>query len=451
MLVNDFLDYVSKNKLFSLKDKILLAFSGGVDSVVLSHLLWQTQHCFALAHVNFGLRGEASAADARWAAAWAQQMGVPFFLYEVQPKTRISGNIQLWARQLRYAWLEALRQQKGYDYIATAHHADDVLETVLLQLIRGGGIGALHGIYARRAYLRRPLLFATRQQIEAYAHQQALSWREDSSNQADYYRRNRIRHHVVPLLRQMNPNIAINTLELTERIQDIEQVWLQYVEQHRNSAVTRLSDEGWCIDTQQLPSHRRALWHAILAPWGVSYRLSCQIAESVGKGQSGSRFSTRSYELLLDRHRLLIRPHQAAIQAERIQLPITEADEDGQCSIGDNKLLWCWQPAGKVNYSLADAQTAYLACENLCFPLYVRRWQPGDWFCPLGMGGKRKKLSDFFVNAKLSVFDKQQQWLLTDNQDRIVWVVGYRIDERFAIRPSTQKVLCLTWLLNANL
>lgn len=438
MLVDDFLHFIDKNKLFTPKDKILLAVSGGVDSVVMSHLFGEAGFTFAIAHVNYRLRGKESEEDAAWVARWAEQLGVPFFLHEATPPA--SGNVQLWAREVRYAWFEELLRREGYDYVATAHHAGDVLETVLFRLCRGGGIAAVHGILPKQSFLVRPLLFATREQILDYARRHALSWREDRSNATDKYRRNYIRHHVVPHLRKINPKVEEAVWATTCRIREVEEVWEEYVEQWRQKALCEKGAGVISFVFDKLP-HKITLWQALLAPYGVSFDLAEQLMEACIRGQSGAVFYASTYCLLLDREEILIRDrHQADAPAEEFIISTTQ----GSCLLPSGELRW-EQLSAPPSEIPADPLQAYLDADKLQFPLKMRIWRPGDRFFPFGMKGRSKKISDFLVNIKLSRFEKEQQYVLTDARGHIVWVVGRRIDERFALKPSTQNVLFLSW------
>ncbi|NIK72801.1 tRNA(Ile)-lysidine synthase [Thermonema lapsum] len=439
MLIDDFLGFIDKNKLFTPKDKILLAVSGGIDSVVMSHLFARAGFMFAIAHINYALRGRESQEDAAWVAQWAESLKVPFFLHEASPPA--AGNIQSWARKLRYDWFKQLLQTKGYDYVATAHHANDVLETVLFRLCRGGGIAAVHGILPKQAFLVRPLLFATRAQIMDYARHHALSWREDSSNATDKYRRNYLRHHVVPHLREINPKIEATVWATTCRIREVEEVWEEYVTRWRQNVFYEDEAATLHFAFEHLP-RKVALWQALLAPYGVSFDLAEQLIEACGRSQAGAVFYTATHCLLLDRGELLIRAQaeNAALCHEELLL----SSPKGNASLCFGSLYWELLP-GRPSLLSADPCQAYLDADKLNFPLKVRLWQAGDRFCPFGMKGKSKKVSDFLINIKLSRFEKERQYVLADAQGRIAWVLGRRIDERFALNASTQNVLFLSW------
>ncbi|GIV38652.1 MAG: tRNA(Ile)-lysidine synthase [Thermonema sp.] len=437
MLLDNFLRFIDKNKLFTPKDKMLLAVSGGVDSVVMSHLFAEAGFTFAIAHVNYRLRGEESDQDAAWVARWAEQLAVPFFLYEANEVAE--GNIQLWARELRYAWFEKLLKEEGYDYIATAHHAGDVLETVLFRLSRGGGIAAVHGILPKQAPLVRPLLFAGRAQIIDYAKRRGLTWREDSSNATDKYRRNYIRHHVVPHLRKLNPKVEEAVWATTCRIQEIEEVWETYVARWRRQAIYEKDDGTIRFCYEEVP-RKVALWQALLASYGVSFDLVEQLLSVCNEGQSGAVFYTATHELLLNRKEVLIRPRKAQVHADGLLIEALR----GSITAAFGVLRWEPLPALPATIP-HDPHTAHVDMDALSFPLKLRLWQPGDRFCPLGMKGKKQKVSDFLINKKLSLFEKERQYVIEDAQGRIVWLVGQRLDERFALKPSTQNVLFLSW------
>ncbi len=437
MLDTRFKAFINDQALFGPDDVVLLAVSGGLDSTVLAHLFAQSDYPFAIAHANFGLRGAESDEDERWVAALAEHCQVPFHTHRFATKEHAHEHglsTQIAARQLRYAWLEAARSEHNYARIATAHHQDDQLETTLLNLVRGTGVAGLRGTLARRGALVRPLLFAPRQALEAYAQQHQLEWREDRSNASDAYRRNRLRHHVVPQLKQLNPNL-LDTYERTrERLHATEQVLLAEVERVRKDAYREVKGEVW-LDKAVLRQHPQTILilAEMIRPFGFSYPQARDVVVCLSPDVVvGQQFRSEGYVLHVERqHLIVVKKSQKewitkAIQATdaRVELPLFT-------------LVLTTRSAH--NYPIPrQREVAALDADRLRFPLQLRPWQAGDWFYPLGME-HRKKLSDFLIDQKVPRHRKASVYVLT-SEENIVWVVGWRIDHRFRVTEQTQKV-----------
>ncbi len=423
--------------MFGPNDTVLLAVSGGLDSTVLTHLFAQSAYPFAIAHANFGLRGTESDEDERWVAALAERYQVPFHTHRFATEDyahehRLS--TQMAARRLRYVWLEAVRSEHDYARIATAHHQNDQLETTLLNLVRGTGIAGLRGMLPRRGTLVRPLLFAPRQALEAYAQQHQLQWREDASNASDAYRRNQLRHHVVPQLKQLNPNL-LGTYERTrERLHATEQVLLAEVERVKKDAYREVEGEVW-LDKVVLRQHPQTtlILAELIRPFGFSYPQALDVAANLsGDAVVGQRFLSGRYILFVERGHLVIKEKNGEKLVTRAVQAI-----DARIVIPSLTLTFTIHPA--LNYSLPrQRHTAALDADRLHFPLQLRPWRAGDWFCPLGME-HRKKLSDFLIDQKVPRHRKASVYVLT-SEENIVWVVGWRIDHRFRVTDQTQKV-----------
>lgn len=436
-LESKFRKFIENERLFGQSDSVLLAVSGGLDSTVLTHLFAQRSYSFAIAHANFGLRGAESDEDERWVSALAQRYAVSFYTHRFATKDyahKHGLSTQMAARRLRYAWLEEVRTEHGYARIATAHHQNDQLETTLLNLVRGTGVAGLRGILARRGSLVRPLLFTSREALEAYAKEHQLEWREDKSNASDAYRRNQIRHHVVPLLQQLNPNL-LSTYELTrERLRATEQVLFAEVQRVEGSARQQVGGEVW-LDKAVLRQHPQCtiILAEIIRPFGFSYRQARDVAQCLADDNAvGKYFVSRLYTLFVERQYLII--VEASEETPAIK---TIRVSETRVELPRQTLTMTTRPA--LGYELPrQRHVAALDADRLRFPLQLRPWQAGDWFCPLGMA-HRKKLSDFLIDQKVPRHRKASIYVLI-SEENIVWVVGWRIDHRFRVTDRTQKV-----------
>ena len=436
---NFFLNFIREKELFTEGDKVLLAVSGGLDSVVMAQLFSGTPYAFGIAHVNFGLRGEESEEDARFVEQLARHLGVPFYtsrLLAAEAAEEEKVSIQMAARDLRYQWFEEIRRKEAYTYIATAHHLNDLAETMLLNLSRGTGIAGLHGIASKRGNVVRPLLFATRQQLEDYASQQQLSWREDSSNTSLKYRRNKIRKQVVPLLKELNPRLEWTLQETAQKLGAAERLLIGLVAKLKQEIISQETGHHYLqlepLLQQQEPQYLLA---ALLEPFGAGWLEAGAILQSLQKPESttsGKQFLTPSHRISLDRQQLVISAIDE-ISIIQSQLPNME----GRFSAGP--YVFETRRYRAKGYQLSrDPAVAALDYHKLQFPLLLRSPQAGDWFRPLGMRGK-KKLSDFMIDHKIPVNLKGEVLLLISG-DAVAWVAGYRPDERFKIGPHTEEV-----------
>lgn len=423
--------------------KVLLAVSAGVDSMVMTELFVQNKITFGIAHCNFQLRGEESESDELLVKSYAKKIHVPFFTkrFNTLDSAKSQGiSIQMAARQMRYQWFDELCDEHQFNFISTAHHADDNIETMLLNFIRGKSIHALAGIPVVNHNIVRPLLEFTKKEIIDYAVVNRLVWREDLSNQSDHYDRNFLRLNIVPLLKELNPSVeksmahASSLLQEASTIIDIEfRKWkpLNVIVANNKTIVLNLCE----LDNHPLKSN---LLYQLLSEYNFQPAVIRQIAENLD-AQPGSVFLSSSHRLIFDRDtfsllineedispkQLLVKQHQNIIQAGSglFNLELTNPTDD----IFQNK----------------DSYIAYFDAGELVYPLVLRHWVDGDAFCPLGMQ-HYKKLSDFFIDEKIPFTEKDKVWLLTCNGE-IVWVVGLRIDNRFKVTPTTKTVLKITF------
>jgi tRNA(Ile)-lysidine synthase len=428
--------YISDHKLFSKSDKLLIAFSGGVDSVVMTFALKELGYAFDLAHCNFGLRGKESDGDEKFCSDFAKKMKLKFLCQKFNTKNFAKKNdlsVQMAARQLRYDWFKELSKENTYNFVLTAHHSNDNVETLLINLVRGTGINGLKGISKKQNFIVRPLLSFTKKEIEDLARENKLKFRNDSSNDEVKYKRNFLRHKVIPHLKKLNPSLEqtfAHNIELFNAAAEIVKI---YVETKAKELSTSSSGE-LKIDIQKLISEKQAslLLFEMLNPLGFNNAQVNAILKSLENKSAGKLFTSATHKLIIDRHFLIAEALKKESKKEFI-IKDLEAFKKLPVKI-DHKLT----NDLAIESAKANAQLDYGKLE---FPLRLRKWKTGDKFKPLGVNGF-KKLSDFFTNQKLNRFEKEDTWLLINKND-IVWVVGYRIDDRYKITDATKKVLKL--------
>ena len=458
VLPNGFLGFINEHRLFTPTDRVLLAVSGGLDSVVLASLMHQAGFTFGMAHVNFGLRGADSDADAAFVENLASTYTVPFHQtrFDTTAEAAQRGeSIQVTARQLRYDWFSTLQAQHGYVAVATAHHLNDVLETMLINLTRGTGLAGLRGIpiVAETGTSRvvRPLWFAPRAAINTYATEQELVWRNDASNATDAYSRNQIRHQVVPVLEQINPGLMQTLLRTLSQLQATEAIVQADVAASFGRCVQR-THEGLVIEVGTLANESEPLFR--LGEWLRTYGFTPDVLTQCWATvdptchvpyRNGQVFLALNYRLLHDRGQLWLLPHPAdpppTIRvnnwpAEPIPIP-----PDGQLSA---TLL---DRTGWDGTYPTDPDTALLDADTLPFPWTVRRWREGDRFGPLGMTGTQL-VSDFLANQKVPLLLRERVWVL-ESDGRVLWVIGWRVAQAARITTQTSQMLLLRWQASA--
>jgi tRNA(Ile)-lysidine synthase len=421
--------FIDEKFLFTREDKLILGISGGADSVCLMHILLALNYSFELAHCNFNLRGEESAADEVFVKELAKKHQLKihikhFDTFEYASKNKIS--TQMAARDLRYAWFHDLLASENANYIAIAHHANDDVETFFINLVRGSGLKGLLGIKEKNNAVVRPLLLVSRPEIEDYLKEKGLLFREDSSNASVKYLRNKIRHQLMPLLAEMNPSIQQTIKDEMKILEGVSQIYTAKIEEVRKEL---MQEENGIVQfkissllTLQ-PLHNYL--YELLNPYGF---MTIQPIAKALQGQSGKQFFSSTHQLVVDRDCIFISP----LKSENEVFTITEKTVDLLTPL---VLKFKISTDKTIVFSTAIAKLDF---GKLQFPLTLRKWKQGDKFRPLGMK-KFKKLSDFFIDNKFSILDKQEQWLLCSGND-IVWVVGYRIDERYKIETDTKKV-----------
>jgi tRNA(Ile)-lysidine synthase len=428
-----FLNHIDQFKLFTPHDSVLLAVSGGIDSMVMLHLFKEAKFKIGVAHCNFQLRGKASDEDELFVQQVCSALDIPFFSqrFETESFAESSGlSIQMAARDLRYSWFGDVVSAQLYSLLATAHHLDDSIETVLLNMTKGTATEGLAGIPVRNGNIIRPLLYATREQIAAYAHEKGIRWREDESNVTDDYQRNFIRHKVMPKLKELNPSLAITWQHGMEKIRgDLELLyaahdnWKQKFIQEKTDRI--VIDKNAFERFEAAPS---ILWRYIKM-YGFNFEQSREIIQTL-HGQSGKRFISPTHLLVVDREALIITPNAQ----ELADVKIDKAHHEANLSHWKLHLSY-----GTVRQFGRDKWDVSLDADRLTYPLVWRKWKNGDAFQPLGMNHK-KKLSDFFIDNKLSLVDKNTITVL-ESAGEVIYVVGWRIDHRFRITDHTKNVL----------
>jgi tRNA(Ile)-lysidine synthase len=442
-MLDSFLTFINQQNWRLAKQKTLLAVSGGVDSVVMMHLFHKAGFDAIIAHCNFGLRAQESDEDENFVRALADNYGYPIYVQRFETKSFAKKNkisTQMAARDLRYGWFGSLIAEHSCEWIATAHHLNDSLETSLLNLSRGTGLAGVPGISPEAGKVIHPLLFATRSEIQLYLEQNLLVWREDQSNATIDYKRNRIRHQVIPVLKELNPSLEQTFKITSSRLRAADGLLTNFMAQWMSSVIRQVGAEVH-IDIESLlaisePTY--GLWF-ILDRYGFSYQQVQPIIESL-HGVSGKMFHSAGFSILKNREFLIVKELSVSPVAEELIIDRTDglhAMGDLQLVLGEFKAEQNFEP-GKSN------EVAFFDRNKLVFPLIVRLWKAGDVFCPFGMGGKSKKVSDLLINGKLSLFEKQKVHVLLNGSGEIIWVVGIRTDERFKVTHATANVLKIT-------
>lgn len=415
--------------------KIIVALSGGRDSVVLLHLLIKAGFRVEAAHMNFSLRGSESDEDERFVQDLAEQLGVTLHLKRVDARTYAQTekiSLQEAARILRYGWFDELVAHSGAEAVAVAHHLDDSIETTLINLLRGTGIAGLAGIRPVNGRIVRPLMFATSTEVEEFAVSEGLRWRDDSSNFKDNYLRNRIRHHLLPLLRTIAGETHGGLESSLELIFSQAGLYAELTEELRRNMLEKIEDGAYRIAISNLKMHQHtaAVLYQILASFGFNSKQVQQINQAL-VGQAGKVFLSSEYEVYLGRRYLEIHARTLSEISEHQVFP----NPPENCPVEFEIIEW--HAEKQISQ---DAAQAWLDFDTLRLPLSLRSPKIGDRFVPLGMKNSQL-LSDFFTNNHFSRHARKKTLLLVDADGTIVWVCGHRIAHPYRIQPTTSKVL----------
>jgi len=451
-LLKKFTDFIKKENLFQPKDKLLLAVSGGVDSVVLCEICKQTGFDFVIAHCNFQLRGEESKRDEQFVRELTKKYNVEIFVKKFDTEKYAEENklsIQVAARELRYGWfnqivngqLSMVNSHAGFirhspltiHHILTAHHANDNIETLLINFFKGTGISGLRGILPKHGNIIRPLLFAKKEELIEFAKENNLSYVEDSSNVSDKYTRNYFRNQLIPSVQKVFPQVEDNLLNNIQRFKDIETLYQQSIELHKKKLLEKKGEEIHIpvlklFKSDPLPT----IVYEIIKDFGFTSNQTEDVIKLLNS-DSGKYVQSHTHKIIKNRNWLIITSSLTTV-AENILIE----EEDKVVEFLNGKLEM--KQISAAGYKLSGSESiAQLDSDEIKFPLLLRKWKQGDYFYPLGMK-KKKKLSRFFIDQKLSLTEKENIWVLEMNK-KIIWIVGKRIDERFKITPKTKNIL----------
>ncbi|MBL0135711.1 MAG: tRNA lysidine(34) synthetase TilS [Chitinophagaceae bacterium] len=453
-LQHSFTDFISKESLFTKQNKLLIAVSGGVDSVVLCDLCNEAGYDFLIAHCNFQLRGEESNRDEDFVLQLGRNYGKEVLVKHFATKAYAAQNkvsTQVAARELRYSWFYDLLDSdpprrttlptpdsrlKTPDLLLTAHHADDNIETVLMNFFKGTGVSGMRGILPKQGKLIRPLLFATKAELLDYAKTKGLKWVEDSSNAGDQYTRNYFRHQVIPLLQKVYPQVDQNLISNISRFRDIEVLYKQSIALHKKKLLEQKGNEVH-IPVLKLKGVKplNSIVYEIIKDFSFSNG-QVQDVLNLLESESGHFVASPTHRIIRNRNWLIIAPlaseEAANILIEEMVSKVRTANWQLQISRKNRS---------EISIS-SDSNTACVDASDIKFPLLLRKWKEGDYFYPLGMK-KKKKVARFLIDQKISKTDKENIWVLEMNK-KIVWVVGQRIDDRFKITDATKEVIVIS-------
>lgn len=425
--------FIETQGLFEPSNRLLLAISGGIDSVVLLYLLQEMRCKVGLVHCNFQLRGEASDKDEAFIKELGTQHDLPvysrrFETAEVAKNQRKS--IQMVARDQRYEYFETIRSQHAYDYILTAHHIDDRIETFLLNFLRGTGLAGLKSIPTKNGFIRRPLLGLSRGDIVVYQKAYKIAYREDESNASDKYRRNFLRHHVLPKLYELEPQLGEIAPKNFQHFDQMNILYQERIEQLKKLMVVRKNKQT-VLNLSVIRSHpaKESLLWSFLKDFDFNIEQHRQFLEA----KKGTFVQTEYFHALVGDGELYV-------ENRLIQTPAVYWHHDCssmQLETGEELDISMHSITTISNFK-TDASEILLDASLLHFPLKIRMWQAGDRFRPFGMKGKSQKLQDFFINNKINRLDRDKVPILFNGDDEIIWVVGYRMDETYRVNSDTK-------------
>ncbi len=435
-MIDQFIQHIQNNLSFLKKAKLLIAVSGGIDSIVLTHLLHKLEFTFSLAHVNYQLRNQESDQDMLFVKDFGTGLQTPVFIHTVDTESYAAKNklsIQMAAREIRYQWFDSLLQKHKYDFILTAHHLDDDIETFFINLNRSSGLKGLTGIPQQNDKIIRPLLAFSRDEILEYAQLNKLTWREDASNATSKYLRNKIRHQLAPILEDINPDFKKAFSKSQKHLKESQALVDDYILSIKPK-IWKVHNDLVYISLKKLLnlSNVKAIIYELLKNYGFT---EWNDINDLITAQSGKQVFSKTHSLLKDREFLVLS------QKENGEKKIEKRLVDKEFNIKNFKYKIETVDFQKIDLGVKDVE--YIDKSKINFPLFVRKWQKGDYFYPLGIKGK-KKLSDFFIDLKLSRLEKEKIWLLCDAQNKIIWVIDKRLDNRFKITKNTTKIIKIT-------
>lgn len=443
-LVERFRLYVAEHALFTNNDRLLLAVSGGVDSMVMLSLFARCGYSVAVAHCNFQLRGKESDDDEMLVETQVRKYGLDYYNRRFDTTgemERTGDSMEMAARRLRYDWFHSLCDEHGYTTIAIAHHIDDSIETFFINLLRGTGLKGLTGIGNRMGRVVRPMMFATRKEILEYAVAEGIPYREDSSNRSTKYLRNKIRLGLIPMIREINPKFTDLMRSNIEHLTDARRFLAHAVEMMSSNILESLPDGSQVLYPMRIgdaPSRRYVIYELLSERYGFKGDTVSALCRAFEGGDTGKRFYSREYVAVVEREESIV---VSAITADD-DCTVTVNEGDLRCYCGNSMLIFERMDIGLVREFGVPSDTAQIDADKLKWPLTLRRWREGDRFIPFGMNGC-KKVGDFLTDCKASTAEKQRQFVLLSGDD-IVWLVGRRIDNRYRLTNDTDNVLKIT-------
>jgi tRNA(Ile)-lysidine synthase len=445
-LLQQFRQYIAKEKLFAPGDRLLLAVSGGLDSVVLTELCHRCGFDFVVAHCNFQLRGQESVRDEEFVLRLSGRYGKDvrirrFDTQEAAALRKIS--VQVAAREERYRWFDLFVKAGEARWILTAHHLDDNVETMLMHFFKGTGIAGMRGMLPKQGNIVRPLLFARKEELRAFAVEAGLEWVEDSSNESDKYTRNFFRHQLIPLLEQAYPAAASNLSDNLDRFREVEALYRQALDGWKKKLLEYRGNEVHIpVEKLRKADALITLVYEMTEPFGFSPQQAGEIVCLLDSA-TGRYVRSKTHRVLKNRNWLIITP---LIEQDAANILIEEGPVSAR------------YPEGELRFTRIDVAelrtldqgpaVALLDAEKIAFPLLLRRWKAGDYFYPLGLR-KKKKVARFLIDTKVSVPDKERVWVLEMDR-KLVWVVGRRIDDRWKLGPGTKEVLRIEWVKSSG-
>jgi tRNA(Ile)-lysidine synthase len=437
-MLEEFRTYIEENDLLNQSDRILLAVSGGIDSMVMAYLFTAIKADIAIAHCNFNLRGSESDKDEAFVKHYASVHKIPFFSigFDTTGFASEKGiSVQMAARELRYRWFEEIRLKNNYNYISVAHNLNDNVETFLINLTRGTGIAGLTGMKPKHKNIIRPILFASRNAIISFSDQYHIDYREDKSNAEIKYTRNKIRHVIIPHFREINPSFDTTITETAERLNEISEILAGHITSIRDRvSVARDNTIAFKINMLEVLSPKLTVLYELFRPFGIGKGQLDDLLNLI-TGKTGSQIITPGYRLIKNRKEIVVTKKE---EGNEKLFEISEISDFDKLPVNLSASI------KEVNSGFKIPESSEIACldaDKLSFPMIIRSWHHGDSFYPLGMKQK-KKLSDYFIDNKFSVFEKEHCRIL-ESDGRIVWIINDRIDNRFRITRNTTRTLII--------
>ena len=451
LLESSFLDRLKQLVRVDLSKKsFLLGVSGGSDSMCLANLFLKSGLKFGVIHINYSLRGSESEEDMNFVTTWAKNHDIEYFVKVIDTHFILSnqgGNVQQMARDFRYSFFEEIRLKYHFDFICTAHHASDWLETVIFNVLRGGFLHAFIGIPAINGVILRPLLSFPKKEINDYIIQNDIPYRIDSSNNKLLYHRNLIRHEIIPALNKINPSLLPTFLKNKRVWSELIQIKNEFVAVESKKLVTHLSENEFLIDIEGLNASLAPVTflYEILSPLGFTSKMIYEIVDMKEKSISiGYVFTLNNLKIIkLEKYLRLIKEIESPLVTTDIEIP-----QNGKVEYAKGRSISIKNSSVIPENLNQGPEIIFVDEKKIIFPLYVRKWRYGDFFYPINMNNQRKKLQDYLTDKKIDKFKKEEVYLLVDANNQIIWVIGLRQDNRYKIDSNTEHILIFEHKIN---